>query len=236
MTYQFSDLLSNYECFVDVVFEHLPVHNLFAVLEMGTKCEASLVALLLLFLLAPAVFSSQDDGLIRIGLKKKQLDRSIQLLGDIDAKEQRAFKAPFLKNCQHGSLENSQDAQIVALRNYMDAQYFGEIGIGTPPQKFTVIFDTGSSNLWVPSGKCHFSVSFSPFIFRYSYLKIFLLVNFSCFCFPLQIACFFHSKYKSSNSRTYKKNGNFSLIHGIIGMDVRTIYYHPTFTFLFSAF
>lgn len=39
----------------------------------------------------------------------------------------------------------------VDLRNQFNTQYSGEIEVGSPRQIIRVIFDTGSSNLWVPS-------------------------------------------------------------------------------------
>ncbi|KAL0608990.1 Renin [Plecturocebus cupreus] len=90
----------------------------------------------------------------------------------------------------------------VILTNYMDTQYYGEIGIGTPPQTFKVVFDTGSSNVWVPSSKCS----------------------------RLYTACVYHKLFDASDSSSYKHNGteltlrySTGTVSGFLSQDVITV-------------
>lgn len=73
---------------------------------------------------------------------------------------------------------DANDVTDLPLGNYMNVQYYADISLGTPPQNFKVVLDTGSANLWVPGSECN------------------------------SIACFLHTKYDSSASSTYKKNGS----------------------------
>ncbi|XP_008560599.1 lysosomal aspartic protease isoform X1 [Microplitis demolitor] len=71
----------------------------------------------------------------------------------------------------------------VALYKFLNAEYYGIIGIGRPAQKFKVIFDTTWSDSWIPSQHCG-------------------LFEIACKIFSV-----IHNRYDSSKSSTYKENG-----------------------------
>ncbi|XP_018432308.1 PREDICTED: renin isoform X1 [Nanorana parkeri] len=135
------------------------------------------------------------DALIRIPLRKMPSIR--ETLQAMRVKVADVF--PEMKLKQLGGNDSKNKTLPTFLTNYLDTQYFGEISIGTPPQTFKVVFDTGSANLWVPSHHCS----------------------------PLYSACVSHERYDSSQSYTYVENGTgFSIqyesgrVRGFLSKDV----------------
>jgi len=71
-------------------------------------------------------------------------------------KNNREFVAGILARAVKGmkpSFKVAGDGSIV-INDYENSQYYGQVSLGTPEQKFDVIFDTGSSDLWVAGAKC----------------------------------------------------------------------------------
>jgi hypothetical protein len=88
----------------------------------------------------------------------------------------------------------------VAVKDFMNAQYFINVDIGTPAQTFTMVPDTGSSNLWVYSHSC------------------------------ISIPCWLHPTFDSKKSSTYQTDGQaFDITYGSgsvkgkVGKDVAKI-------------
>jgi len=66
--------------------------------------------------------------------------------------EERVYALNKFDGSKYARLGASAPSSI-KVNDYMNAQYFAEAKVGTPAQSMMFIYDTGSSNLWVPNKK-----------------------------------------------------------------------------------
>lgn len=76
------------------------------------------------------------------------LETPVQNLG----KNRSSVTIPLVKRRRSGQSEHSWEPGRAQANQA--SEYYGEIDVGSPPQKFLVVFDTGSGNLLLPATEC----------------------------------------------------------------------------------
>jgi hypothetical protein len=132
---------------------------------------------MLLFCILGLSLLSVKSELVRVKLLKTENKEFIQGILHT-AQKKKEDKVPI------GKYDGEKSGNIV-IADYQNAQYYGMITLGNPAQQFQVIFDTGSSDLWVSGASC-----------------------------PL-LSCGLHKRYTSSASSSYIANGTtFNIRYG----------------------
>lgn len=81
------------------------------------------------------------------------------------------------KAAQVPEIKSTTLSTIVLKGGYKNRQFIGEIKIGSPPQQFKVLFDTGSTNLWIPSYNCQTAACIKKNKYDHTLSKNFKLIK-----------------------------------------------------------
>nr|XP_040018008.1 gastricsin-like [Gasterosteus aculeatus aculeatus] len=87
------------------------------------------------------------EGIVKIPLQKHKSMR--------EALRDKGIELPYQDPALKYQADEFAGSASMYINNYADTTYYGAISIGTPPQSFQVLFDTGSANLWVDSVYCN---------------------------------------------------------------------------------
>ncbi|KAL6106887.1 uncharacterized protein ACO6RY_10644 [Pungitius sinensis] len=87
------------------------------------------------------------EGIVKIPLQKHKSMR--------EALREKGIELPYQDPALKYRTDEFAGSANMYINNYADTTYYGAISIGTPPQSFQVLFDTGSANLWVDSVYCN---------------------------------------------------------------------------------
>jgi len=71
--------------------------------------------------------------------------------GVLKAKSKGSVSIPLIRRRKLGLTQVKHHA---GQRHGQQSEYYGQVSVGSPPQTFTVVFDTGSGNLLLPSKEC----------------------------------------------------------------------------------